>query len=122
MAEYTMIWGGATTSDDRLWATVAHASVFFAPILGPALCFLLFGGQSKFIRYHAVQALLMHFALAVMGAIVFVLSFALAFLTCGATAIISLPGLLVMLVPIYGAYLAWSGRWEGFPGLQDYGR
>lgn len=106
MSDNAMIWGGTTSSDDRLWATIAHLSLYVAPFIGPILIYFLCGNK-VYIKYHAAQALFMHVVAVVLGGI--------GVWFCGL-------GLVFALLPIYGAYLAMSGAWNGYPLISGIGR
>ncbi len=118
MADYSMTWGVTPTEDDKLWALVAHLSVYLSTFLGPLVLLLLFQDKSRFVRYHAIQALIVQAGAVVAGIVISIISF----FTCGLGAVLYLPLLFVGLMPLWGAYLAWRGEWAGFPGLTDVGR
>ncbi|MDP2310978.1 MAG: DUF4870 domain-containing protein [Pseudomonadota bacterium] len=118
MSDYAMTWGETPTSDDKMWALIAHLSVFMSAFLGPLVVLLVFQDKSKFIRYHAIQALMVQVSVVIAGIIISVISF----VTCGLGSLLYLPLLCVLFAPLWGAYLGWSGAWAGFPGLASVGR
>lgn len=118
MSDYAMTWGETPTSNDKVWALVAHLSVFFSTFLGPLIVLLIFQEKSKFIRYHAIQALMVQLGVVVAGVIISMISF----VTCGLGSVLYLPLLCVLIVPVWGAFLGMSGEWKGFPGLGSVGR
>lgn len=121
MADNAMIWGGETTSDDRLWGLLAHLSCFIVPWVGSLLMYLIFKDK-PFIRYHAMQSLLAQagmWALAVVGGIIISI---IATVTCGIGAILYVALLPLPLLPLWGAYKAYSGEWSGYPMISTAGQ
>ncbi len=51
------VFGGAVTQDERTMAMLAHLLQIFCGFLGPLIIFLVKKNQSKFVAYHALQAL-----------------------------------------------------------------
>jgi uncharacterized membrane protein len=113
-----MLWGSTASSDDKLWATIAHLSVYVATFIGPLLVLLVFGSKSKFVRYHAIQALVVQGVAVIASVIISVISV----VTCGFGSVLYLPLLLMVFVPLWGAYLSWNGTWSGFPALESIGK
>jgi uncharacterized Tic20 family protein len=68
---------GEVTSDDRLWALLAHLSYFVLGIFGPLIIWLVKKEESAFVEDQAKEAL--NFQLSVL----------IATLVCGATCILS---------------------------------
>jgi uncharacterized protein len=97
-------WGGETTSDERLWAMLAHFSAFVVPVLGPLLAYLLKKDESPYVAYHAVQA-----------GIFQVVSYAITGATCGL-------GAVLFVLPIWIGIRAYNGEWAGYPLLDSAGR
>jgi uncharacterized membrane protein len=118
MAEHAMTFGETPTSGDKLWGLLAQLSPYVAPFIGPVVALVLFNTRSAFVRYHAIQALAMQVLILVLGAAISVVSV----LTCGIGGILYVALLPFVLAPLYGAWLAWEGRWDGFPGLSSFGR
>jgi hypothetical protein len=118
MAEYAMTWGETPTSDDKLWALVAHVSVFASTFFGPLVVYLIFQDKSKFVKYHAMQALTFQGLVWLLTIVISVIST----VTCGIGAFLYLFLLPLALVPIWGAYVSFSGQWGGFPGLSTFGK
>jgi uncharacterized membrane protein len=117
--EYAMVWGAEATSNDKMIAAAAHLIPLFIPLLGiigPIALYVLMDGKSKFIKYHAAQALAWQGAVWLLSATVLPILF---FLTCG-FGVLLLP---LLLIPnLYGAYLAMNGQWQGFPAVEKFGR
>ena len=118
MADHAMTYGETATSDDKLWALLAHLSPYVAPFFGPVVALVIFNNRSAFVRYHAIQALALQALILALGAVISAISL----VTCGVGAV--LYGLLVPFgfAPLFGAWLAWEGRWDGFPALSSFGR
>jgi uncharacterized Tic20 family protein len=107
MSDNALVWGASTSADDRLWATAAHLSLFlFLPLIGPFIIYML-SANKPYVRYHSAQAIAIHIVTLVLGA--------MGMLVCGI-------GWLMGLVPLYGAFLAFSGSWSGYPLLRGIGR
>ena len=99
-----MQWGGETTSDERLWAMVAHLSAFVVPGIAPLLIYFVKKDESPYVAYHAVQA-----------GIFQVISWVIAGATCGI-------GLVLLVLPIWIGIKAYNGEWVGYPLLDGVGR
>lgn len=99
-----LTWGETPTSDDKLWGLVAHASVFVLPWFGAIIMFLLFKDKAPFVRYHAIQSLVFQIAATIIGGV-----------TCGF-------GFILFLLPLWGAYKAYQGEWEGYPLIAGIGK
>lgn len=56
---------GAITQNDRLMALIAHLLPFLSGFLGPLVVYALKKDQSKFVEFHALQALVFHIALTI---------------------------------------------------------
>lgn len=46
-----------SSSDEKLWATLAHISIPFIGFLGPLVTYLMYKDRSQWIRDNAVEAL-----------------------------------------------------------------
>jgi uncharacterized membrane protein len=119
---HAMVWGEKPTEDDKMWAAVAHVSPFIAPLMGPIIVLLIFNEKGKYIRYHAIQAIVMQIVLGVVGVISAIVIAIISALTCGVGAVLYLLMFPLALVPLYGAWQAWNGTWSGFPLIDSVGR
>lgn len=99
-----MVWGGETTSDERLWALIAHLLTFVFPVLGALGVYLIKKDESRFVGYHAMQAVVWQLAIYILGGV-----------TCGV-------GLLGTFLGIFLALKANNGEWEGYPLIGNVGR
>lgn len=120
MAEHALVWGAEPTQDDKTWALVAHLSGFVG-FLGPLLLVLVFTDK-PYVRYHAVQELLAQVILGVVVGIYASVVSVIAAITCGIGIVLLAPLPLIWLVPAWGAWLAYEGRWQGFPMIETVGR
>ncbi len=99
-----MTWGETPTSDDKLWAMVAHLSSFVFPFLGSLALYLIFKDKGRFVKYHAVQSLVFQLVAWVIGGV-----------TCGF-------GFVIMLAQLWLAYRAYQGEWNGYPLIEGVGK
>jgi uncharacterized Tic20 family protein len=60
------------TSDEKLMAMLSHLSILFGGVILPIILWATQKDKSKFVRYHALQAIFFHIAYAVILAFVFV--------------------------------------------------
>jgi uncharacterized Tic20 family protein len=125
------------TRDDRTNAMLAHVLSVFAGFFGPLIIYIVKRKESRFVGFHALQALLWHFALMIMmfgGGIVFMLTIGLGVLTFpepaskgappppafflgifGVWAVMMLSWFVSMGFSIYMATQASSGKWTRYP-------
>jgi uncharacterized membrane protein len=97
--------GETPTSDDKLWAAIAHLTAYlFLPGVGALLAYLIFKDKAPFVKYHAVQSMVVQLAIYILSGI-----------TCGF-------GLILFLLPLYGAWKAYQGEWSGYPLLEGFGK
>lgn len=114
-----------TSGDDRLMATLAYVFALCFPVAAPLLIFLI-KRRSRFVAFHALQALFMELGLAVMGVAVSVLTWVLGML--GPLALLLVPlhliaggtVIAVWLFKIIGAIQANSGKWFRIPFVWPY--
>lgn len=64
-------------ADERLWALLAHLSIFVLSIIGPILILVLLGKRSAFVADQAREALNFHITVLIAGLVSFVLCFVL---------------------------------------------
>jgi uncharacterized membrane protein len=120
--EYALTWGSDATQNDKFLGALAHGIPAFVPIvgaIGPLIVLLMFQEKSKFIRYHATQALIWQLALFVVSAVVIPI---ISVVTCGFGGLLYLFLPMALLVNLYGSYLAFTGQWQGFPGVERFGK
>lgn len=102
---HALTFGETPTSDDKLWGALAHVSSYiFIPGLGALILYLIYKDKSPYVRYHAVQSMVVQLAIYIVSGI-----------TCGL-------GLILLLIPLYGAWKAYEGDWDGYPMLGGFGK
>lgn len=111
------------TQDDRLLAALAYGAQLVIPVLPPLILLISEASKSRpFQRYHAVQAL-------ALGLVVWGLGIGLATLAIIAAAsvigllclcFIAPVGIVLWLLPLYYALLAYSGKRFRIPGLTQF--
>ncbi len=94
------------TSDDRLWAALGY------PIWIVALILLLIEEKQKrpFIKFHAVQSLVLNAAIVIVGAILTAITMGFGGMCWG----------LFWLVTIWPAIEAYNGKWLNIPLITDF--
>lgn len=112
-------------SEERTWGMLAHLSVVLASVLsagllmflGPLIVYLMYKDRSRFIRFHAAEALNGAIIATVAAWILMIVALILSFILIG---LLLLP--LVWLVPalyfvyaIIGAVKANNGEWWNYP-------
>jgi len=120
--EYALTWGSDATQNDKILGALAHGIPAFLPIvgaIGPLVVLLMFQEKSKFIRYHATQALVWQLVLFVVSAVILPI---ISVVTCGVGGLLYMAMPMALLVNLYGGYLAATGQWQGFPGVERFGK
>ena len=106
------------SSDERTMALLAHLSAFVLMLIGPAIILMVKGKESKFVEYHAKQALIYQ---GITFAVNFIIIIVVSIITCGMCfPVFFLP----MITAIYGIFIgieANKGRWVGYKGLDHMG-
>ncbi len=108
MAEIAGVTGLETTQDERTMATLAHALSLLG-FLAPLIIFLV-KRQSRFISFHALQALLWHVAYLVVVMVLMVAWFVTIFSTIAHTAMTK------GAAPPAGIFFVFPLVWLGFMG------
>jgi uncharacterized Tic20 family protein len=62
-------------SDERLWALLAHLSIFLLAIIAPIVILVVFGKRSSFVADNAKEALNFHITVVIAELVSFVLFF-----------------------------------------------
>jgi uncharacterized protein len=103
------------SSDERTMALLAHLSAFVLAIIGPAILLVAKGKESKFVEYHAKQALIVQ-------STTLAIALGIYFISCG----LCFPVLLLPFATgIYGIFVglkANEGEWAGYIGIDHIGR
>lgn len=113
-----------TSGNERLWATLAYA-LFCFPVAAPLLIFLVMRG-SRFVAFHALQALFVQLGLVLMGFVVPLIAGMLGML--GPLALLNIPlGIIAwaicvgaVIFKIIAAINANAGRWYRIPYVWPY--
>jgi uncharacterized Tic20 family protein len=106
MAEIAGVTGLDTTQDERTMATLAHALSLLG-FLAPLIIFLV-KRQSRFVSFHALQALLWHIAYFALIFVLMIVWFVVIFSTIAHTAMTK------GAQPPAGIFLAFPLLWLGF--------
>jgi uncharacterized Tic20 family protein len=112
----------ALTSDDRLWAMLAHISGLVAgalggmTFLGPLIVWLIKKDQSRFVDYHGKEALNFQLNVLIYSLILVAISIA----TCGMGVWVTAPllgvlGIYVTVISIVAGVKANSGEYYRYP-------
>lgn len=114
-----------TSGNERLWATLAYVLSFCFPVAAPLLIFLVMRG-SRFVAFHALQALFIQLGLALMVFVVPLIAGLLGML--GPLALLNIPlgivawciGVGAVIFKIIAAINANAGRWYRIPYVSPY--
>ena len=101
----TTTWGETPNSDERTLAMLAHLAVLILPLLGPFVIYLIKKDESRFVAYHAIQALIFQ---------------AIAWLI-GGTVLCGLGTVVGWVVGVMWALKANDGMWKGYPLIEGLG-
>ena len=117
---HALTFGEAPTPDDKNWGLLAYLSVYVSWFFGPLVVWLLFKDKAPYVKYHAMQALVLTVTCGVGAMLHFVVSM-IPFIGCFAMLfyVLYIPA---VLLPCWGAYKAYNGEWDGFPGIGFIGR
>lgn len=105
------------SSDERTMAALSHAAagVFGLALIGilvPLIVYLAYQERSKYVRFHALQALVFQVVAAA-------LVWAIGLVTCGFGLVL---GLAPLVIQLYWAWMAYQGSWKPYPLLEKIGR
>lgn len=106
------------TADERLWAMLAHLSALLGYVVGlgqyiaPLVIYLVYRERSRFVAFHALQALYFQLALLVLWVMVCVVGL----ITCGLGLLLAIvPTVLNLVFVLIAAIRANSGEWYELP-------
>lgn len=112
-------YGGSSpvTQDDKTMAMLSYILGIFTGFLGPLILWLVKKDQSKFVAYHALQALLLH-AVVVLGYLLssFLLVVLIGFLTYPAFFVLGL------VYSLLAGIAANKGEWYEIPVIGAFAR
>lgn len=101
-----LVWGAETSSEERMFALIAHLAIFFLPVLVPLLVYLLKKDESKYLAYHAMQAIVWQLIAWIIGG----------------TLCLGIGTLLGWIAGVLWAIKAHNGEWTGYPLIEGLGR
>jgi uncharacterized Tic20 family protein len=106
------------THDERTWAMLAHLSALLGYVVGlgqyiaPLVIYLVYRERSRFVAFHALQALYFQLALLLLWIVVIIA----AFVTCGLGMVCGIVPLVLNLVfVLIAAIRANNGEWYELP-------
>ena len=76
-------YGPRGPSDDQMWALLAYILALVAAIIAPLVIYLVKMNESRYVRYHAAQALNLSLTALIYGIALVVIAIPLALLTHG---------------------------------------
>ena len=100
------------SSDEKMFAAIAHASGCIFWIVGPAVIWFLKKDSSSFVAYHAIQAAIYQVVAMVILVVLSVCTFGFGTLLYP---VLWLPAL-------FWAWKAYNGSPDGFPGIAQFGK
>jgi uncharacterized membrane protein len=112
------------TDDERVWAMLAYACAFCFPIVAPLVIFLV-RRRSRFVSFHALQALFIPLALLLLEGAFSAVAWVLGLVGLG---LLAVPlGLVMTVVPFFfwlfkviGAFRSFAGAWYRVPLVWRY--
>ena len=107
----------AVTQDDKTMALIAYLGGAFISFLVPLIIYFMKKDQSKFVAYHAMQALIFHIAMLV-G---YIIGGALTMVLIGFL-LLPVVGILSLVYSIIAALAANKGEWYEIPVVGKYAR
>lgn len=115
----------STSGDDRLWGALAYVLSFCLPVAAPLLIFLV-KRRSRFVAFHALQAMFVPLGLALLALVTMIVGGILGLL--GPLALLNVPlgfaawaiGAGAVLCKILAAINASCGRWYRIPFVWSY--
>ncbi len=130
-----------TTQDERTMATLAHILQIVCSWIAPLIIFLV-KRDSPFVRFHALQALILQICLAILwivGVVIFIVTMVATMSTSGATVHNQPPPAVFFVFPIFWVVgmSAWvvvlivavvygvragRGEWAAYPGIGGLAR
>jgi uncharacterized Tic20 family protein len=112
------------TADDKMMALIAHLSMFVGAVIVPAILIAV-KGESPFVKYHAMQALVFQIGVVALNVVLYVLYTIITIVTFGFGSIcfpMVCIGMIFPFVAIFYAIKANNGEWQGYPLISGIGR
>jgi uncharacterized membrane protein len=102
-------------SNERFWAMLAYALAFWFPIVAPLVIFLLWR-SSRFVAFHALQAMFIPLGLMLLGTIAtFLGGIGLGLLAIPIGIFAAVAGILGWCCKVVGAFRSFHGDWYRVP-------
>ncbi len=109
--------GGGASSDERPLAAIAYLGGAFISFLVPLVIYFIKKDQSRFVAFHALQAMIFHIVIIIGLLIGFMLTFVLiGFL------ILPVVGILSLVFSVLAALAASRGEWYELPLVGPWAR
>lgn len=111
-------------NDVSLFAALAYASNFFAPLIGPLLIYLI-KKEERLVRFHAIQSIALSVVVFAGSMVLGVVIVVLTFVTLGLAAIVTLPLMLlavlgIFLLNVFLAVKAYNGEYFKLPLIGSF--
>ena len=114
--------GDPPTKADKEGALIAHLSVYVLHFIGPVAVFLIYKDESPYVKFHAMQAMLLYILLAIVAFVATIGITIIASFTCGIGSVLYVLLIPLFAVPLWPAWKAYEGDWDGLPGIGQFGR
>ena len=106
-----------TSQDDRMMGMIAYVLGFFFPIIGPLIIWLIKKDQSRFVSYHALQALIFTAVTSVATTVAWFLTAVLI-----GWLLVPVVGIVHLAFCILAAMAANRGEWYEIPAIGKFAR
>ncbi len=117
---------GSLTADEKLWGMLAHLLTLLGYVIwvgqyvAPLVIYLAYKDCSRFVAFHALQALYFQLILLVGAILLTAASLLIAFITCGFGVILAIPlalayTIVALVYTIWPAIEASRGAWFELP-------
>jgi len=101
-----LVWGAEPNSEEKMFALVAHLAIFFFPVLVPLALYLIKKDESKYVAYHAMQAIVWQLVAWIIGG----------------TLCLGIGTVVGWVFGVLWAIKAHNGEWKGYPLIEGLGR
>lgn len=115
-------YGPRGPADDHLWALLSYVLAFVASIIAPLVIYMVKMNESRYVRFHAAQALNLGITAIIYTLAIFVVVIPIAILTHGVGLLLLIPAFLVfgiahLVFLILGAVRASQGQLYQIPTI-----
>lgn len=112
-------YDGAVSSDDKTMAMIAHVLGIFTGFIGPLIIYLIKKDQSRFVTFHAMQALCFQVAIAIL----YVICYIITAVTLGLLFFLPIvPAIISLIYSIIAAMAANKGDLYDYPVTSKFAR